>query len=189
MTSRLLLPLATVMLLGCHAGTQQLGAKPVPAAADGSPCQGQDPTRVVRSFYDAYIASDGSGLPSTNEMSVYAPMFSQGLVDAIERARVEQQDFIRQHPDEKPPYIEGSLFGSLFEGITALESVAMKPDGAQATLAVALVYDDKQNAPVRWKDDVLLRCERGQWRIDDVEYHGGWDFAPRGRLREELESP
>jgi hypothetical protein len=189
MTSKLLLPLVTVMVLGCHGGAKQLASKPTPAAADESPCQGQDPTRVVRAFYDAYIASDGSGLPSGEAMSAYAPMFSQGLIDAIERARVEQQDFIRQHPDEKPPYIEANLFGSLFEGITALEGVAMKSGSAQTTLSVALAYDDKQNAPARWKDDVLLRCERGQWRIDDVEYHGGWDFAPRGRLRKGLETP
>ena len=48
--------------------------------------------------------------------------------------------------------------------------------------------DDGRSEPVRWKDDVLMLCEAGKWRIDDVAYGGDWDFSMKGRLREGLEA-
>lgn len=193
--ARWLLPFVVgVMVAGCNKESQQSVATTPRAVAtatgSASPeakCTGQDPRVLVRAFYEDDVGDDG-GLPSQEAMSKLKPIFSQRLTAAIEHARFVQHEFIRIHPGDKPPYIEGSLFGSLFEGFTAVEGVTTKVGSAPATISVALVYDDGNNAPVRWSDDVLLLCEQGKWRIDDVEYGGDWDFSTKGRLREGLEA-
>lgn len=189
MKGRLFAAMTAMVLGGCSG---EFGHAAAEAASIGSAeCEGHKPDDVVRSFYTAYAGwrkrDQAGGLPSVEAMAQYKPLFSQQLTDAIERARRRQNQFIRQHPDDKPPHIEGNLFGSLSEGFTGVESATLKAGGDPTTVTVGFVYDDGTDTAARWSDDVLLLCEQGQWRMDDVIYRGNWDFAPQGRLRERLE--
>jgi hypothetical protein len=190
-----LLPAGIVLLMtACGSGSRHssqqaaTGSASHPLPVADAECEHQDPAAVVETFYAAYLQHHSRGLPTTEEMKTYAPMFSRELVGAIERARGRQKQFIAAHPREKPPFIEGSLFGSLFEGITAVESVDAKPGVIPTTVSMRFLYDDSSNQAVRWSDEAILRCELGQWRIDDVQYGGGWEFSPKGRLRAALEA-
>ena len=53
-------------------------------------------------------------------------------------------------------------------------------------VAVEMTYAGQGDA--RWRDHALMRCENAQWRVDDVEFGGDWDFASDGRLRDALDA-
>ena len=151
-------------------------------------CRNNDAAQAARDLYARIMADAASGLPSSESMLTLAPLMSASMRAAIEKARVRQQAFIAAHPDEKPDFIEGSLFTSLFEGPSALESAAAVANDDSAVVEVGFVHAQAGAETFRWKDQALLRCEEGRWRLDDVRYGGDWDFAPKGQLKQALES-
>lgn len=157
------------------------------AAGDRSAdCRDSDPVEKAEDFYQKIISARVRGLPSPEAMSDFAPLLSQAMQQAIEQARTRQQARIAAHPDEKPEFIEGDLFTSLFEGPTGVESARVKKAGDLVAVEVSFVHGTRDNQPSRWKDVALLRCEQGDWRVDDVHFGGSWDFAPKGSLRSAL---
>ena len=87
-----------------------------PAAADNAPLR-------LRQFLDAHGRQDG--LPTGDAATAIAPHLSAGLKAAIDAARAEQAAFMQEHPDEKPPFIEGKLFTSLaWEPLTSRSSAS-----------------------------------------------------------------
>jgi hypothetical protein len=72
-----------------------------------------DAVRVAETFYTAYVKLAPRGLPSESAMKTFAPIFTEELNEAIEQARRAQAAFIKKYPSDKPPWIEGNLFGSL----------------------------------------------------------------------------
>jgi hypothetical protein len=151
-------------------------------------CKNSDAAQAARDFYAKVLADAPSGLPSSASMLKLAPLMSASMRAAVEKARIRQQASIAAHPDEKPDFIEGSLFTSLFEGPTALESATAVANGDSAVVEVGFVYAQAGAETLRWKDQALLRCEEQRWRLDDVRYGGDWDFAPKGQLKQALES-
>lgn len=176
-------------------GCQRHAEKSAPVAAqDSAPqavdnaCKSGDAAQAARDFYARIMADSSSGLPSTESMAKLAPLMTSSMRAAVEKARVRQQAFIVAHPDEKPDFIEGSLFTSLFEGPSALESASAVANGDGAVVEVGFVHSETGSETFRWKDQALLRCEQGRWRLDDVRYGGDWDFASKGQLKQALES-
>lgn len=151
-------------------------------------CKDGDAAQAARDFYARIMADAASGLPSKQSMTKLAPLMTASMRAAIEKARVRQQAFIVAHPDEKPDFIEGSLFTSLFEGPSALESASAVAKDGSAVVEVGFVHAESGAEAFRWKDQALLRCEEGRWRLDDVRYGGDWDFASKGQLKQALES-
>lgn len=187
----LIAALIALASIGC--GMHEEKAPPVAAAASAqgateSPCKNSDAAQAARDFYAAIMAYAASGLPSSESMVKLAPLMTSSMRAAVEKARVRQQAFIVAQPDEKPDFIEGSLFTSLFEGPTALESATAAVDGAGAVVDVGFVHAESGAETFRWQDQALLRCEQGRWRLDDVRYGGDWDFASKGQLKQALES-
>jgi hypothetical protein len=151
-------------------------------------CKSGDAAQAARDFYARILADAPSGLPSGQSMARLGPLLTASLRDAVEKARVRQRAFIAAHPDEKPDFIEGSLFTSLFEGPSGLESATATASGDSAVVEVGFVHSESGAPAIRWKDQALLRCEQGRWRLDDVRYGGDWDFASKGQLKQALES-
>ena len=187
----LIVALVVLASVGCERRAGEAGAvapqasAPEAAAVD---CKNNDAAQAARDFYATIMADAPSGLPSSESMLKLAPLMTPSMRAAVEKARVRQHAFIAAHPDEKPDFIEGSLFTSLFEGPSALESATASAGGDSAVVDVGFVHAEAGAETFRWKDQALLRCEQGHWRLDDVRYGGDWDFASKGQLKQALES-
>jgi hypothetical protein len=170
---------ATLVVAGC----QQMPVRgDVESAAA---CAGASPVDAAATFYRQVVALDPRGLPSADAMRTLGPLLTSGMRASIAGARLRQQSDIAASPDDKPSFIEGSLFTSLFEGPTAVLSAAADP-AAPTRVAVELAHAGQGDA--RWRDHALMRCEDAQWRVDDIAFGGDWDFASTGRLRATLDA-
>ena len=146
-----------------------------------------EPAEAARRFYSAITNERISGLPSEAQMKNQRPLMSLELDTLIETARHAQLHFIDAHPDEKPPWIEGNLFGSLFEGQQGFSLGKEVIRGDTARIPVHLEYVESQDT-VRWTDEaVVVRYAEG-WRLSDIHFTAPWDFKPGSGLREVLKS-
>lgn len=127
------------------------------------------------------------GLPSPEQMKRLAPLFTPELAALVERARVLQQEQSRRNPDEKPDWIEGDLFGSLFEGVTGWEIgdvfTASTVDGSAR---VRQTYREKNREAVTWTDTLYFKKRDGRWLLDDIRMGGKWAFRSGDSLRARL---
>ncbi|QQS33143.1 MAG: hypothetical protein IPM50_00755 [Acidobacteriota bacterium] len=103
-----ILTLAAVMLL---------------SAAPAAFAQTKTAAAVTDEFYSRLYHMGVSGMPKKEQMDELSPYLSPGSLKMFERAAREQAEFIRKNPDQRPPWIEGDLFSSLFEGFTAFSTV------------------------------------------------------------------
>jgi hypothetical protein len=154
---------------------------------------GDDPAAArLALFLDAH--GHQSGLPDEATAAAMGDAISAGLASDIAVARVAQAEFMRDHPDEKPPFIEGPIFNSsAYEPYTGYEIIAdpafagqSGADGERRVLRVRFV-DDTATPAADWHDEFVLVHERGAWRIDDVRYGAGFDFSNHGTLRQNLQ--
>ena len=101
----------------------------------------------------------------------------------MDDARREQERFAQSHPDEKPPWVDGCLFASLFEGPDRFEIVGSEPQADGTTrLTVRFGYRD---APA-WQDAVIVARDGERWVIDDFVFSGAGQFNAPGRLSDSL---
>ena len=153
-----------------------LGCKPAaePNASD-----------VVRQFYAATIKAKVTGAPTAEQLATLSPYLSDTLRSLLAAARKRSEAEAAKSPDEKPSFVEGDLFSSLFEGPDAIEVL---PDSARGDRRVASVKmtANAANPPVSWVDRAVLVKQGDRYVIDDIEYGGTWDFANKGSLRATL---
>ena len=145
-----------------------------------------DPSAVARIFYSELRRLGVSGLPGDSAWTKLKPFCSESLGALLDLAVKEQVEFIERHPDEKPPWIEGDLFSSLFEGPRQFSTGVAKVDGETAEVRVECSHTEGGDT-VKWSDFLILVREGGKWLIDDVRYGGEWDFANSGTLKEALD--
>lgn len=144
-------------------------------------------TVVAQRFYDYYFAQHmNNGLPTIEQCRQMGPMLSTALQDAFGRARREQDKFIGAHPDEKPPWADGDLFSSLFEGATSYDITRVDQAPDHADVLVKLTFSNAGGRTLTWSDRLVLVRENAHWVIEDLEYGGNWDFANSGSLRRSL---
>jgi hypothetical protein len=160
-----------------------IGAPPTPESA-----QMRAATTLVTDFYEMRQRLGRTGLPAENEMKAYRAFLCPSLSAAMDAARVRQKLYIDEHPDDKPPLVEGDLFSSLFEGTEAVVPAGTEVEGESARVNLSMRYGEGDTA-VRWKDSVLLAKDEGSWCIADVEYRGDWPFANKGKLSTTLAEP
>ena len=129
-----------------------------------------------------------TGLPDEGEMKAYRAFLCPPLAAAMDAARVRQRAYMAEHPDDKPPLVEGDLFSSLFEGVEIATPAGTEVNGDSASVSMSMRFGEG-DAAVRWKDAVLLGRDEGSWCIADVEYHGDWPFANKGKLSTTLAEP
>jgi hypothetical protein len=143
---------------------------------------------LVSDFYEMRLKLGRTGLPDEAEMKAYRAFLCPPLAASMDAARVRQRAFIDEHPDEKPPLVEGDLFSSLFEGTEGVTPTHTEVNGDSASVELSMRFGEGDQA-TRWKDTVLLAKDQGSWCIADVEYHGNWPFANKGKLSETLAGP
>ena len=160
-----------------------IGAKPTPESADLRAA-----TTLVTDFYQMRLRLGRTGLPDESEMNAYRAFLCPSLSAAMDSARVRQKMYVEQHPDDKPPLVEGDLFSSLFEGVDVVTPVGTEVSGEGARVNLSMRFGEGDSA-ARWKDTVLLAKDQGSWCIADVEYHGNWAFANKGKLSTTLAEP
>lgn len=173
--------LATLSLL--------LGFAALPAIAGDDPAA----ARLAR-FLDAH--GQQSGLPDEAEAVAMRDFLSTRLAADLAVALGAQREFVADHPDEKPPLVEGPLFNSsAYEPWTAyaidagrVDAVHAGPAGADGERRVLRVEftDDTVTPAIRWHDEFALVREDGTWRVDDVAYRGGFASGNHGTLRDAL---
>jgi hypothetical protein len=150
-----------------------------------APCPAAEtPSTIVARFYTLYLKLGPVGLPTRKQEQAIAPFLSHRLRELFKQARSHQAVFMRKHPDEKPPWADGCLFASLFEGPKRfkMSSVARQADGT-SRVTVHFWYDERSAG---WEDAVVVREEDGRFVIDDILLSGAGPFNPPGRLSENL---
>jgi hypothetical protein len=170
-------------------------ADSAPAAAEstvGATLPAAAPERVVADLYGALATLRPSGAPTEAQRAALAPLLSSELVGLLSRADTARATARAAAPTEKPPFTDGDLFSSLFEGPTAHQvgapvSGAAVPGGRLGDLTVPVtlthVADPAAGSkPTTWTDTVLLREENGRFVVADIAFGGDWDFANKGSL-------
>lgn len=152
--------------------------------AENGPVQ-SGPAVVVQSCCSILREHRVSGLPDVEAFKKLAPLISPELAASLKAAQKEQEDFIRENPDEKPPWIEGDLFSSLFEGAQTFQLGQTRISGDLAEVPVTCTYAEGGHSTV-WTDTWILVNTADGWRLDDVSYGGTWDFSNTGSLKAAL---
>jgi hypothetical protein len=135
-------------------------------------------------FYTELRKEPVYGIPSEDQMQRLGSLITPELRTIFERARVLQEEQIRNYPDEKPRWIEGDLFSSSFEGATSWElGEAFHAPSAEATVKVNQTYSESNEDIVSWTDTFVFRQEEGAWLLDDIRMGGEWAFKSGASLR------
>jgi hypothetical protein len=165
-----------------------LAIQPVSAHAAG-------PGATVERFYASYIANRQGGLPEGKELKRLAPFLSQRLHGLIVDALAYREAWTKRHPPEpspdggapvvdKPPFVDGDYFTSLFEGPKRFKVGSAEGDDVGGwKVRVHFWYEAGSEG---WEDVVLVRKENGRYVIDDVLLSGAGPFNPPGRLSDAL---
>ncbi|MCB1211650.1 MAG: hypothetical protein KDK97_20165 [Verrucomicrobiales bacterium] len=127
------------------------------------------------------------GLPTPEQLQRLSSLITPELHSVIERARTLQQEQIRTQPDEKPDWIEGDLFSSLFEGVSTwgLGEVFTAPT-VDATVKVDQTHAESQQDPVSWTDTLVFKRRGKRWLLNDIMMGGNSEFNADTTLRSRL---
>lgn len=154
-----------------------------PAAAQGSPSA----TQAANRFYRTYLKLKILGLPNSEHMKALTPLITEDLNDLFEAARKTQAQFIKDHPDEKPPWADGDLFTSLFEGAQSFRLGRPTANGDRVEVPVHLAYH-QGGSTTRWSDVIVLVRDKNRWLVSDILLKGEWAFKSGDSLRKNLSS-
>ncbi|HEX6098086.1 MAG TPA: peptidoglycan DD-metalloendopeptidase family protein [Thermoanaerobaculia bacterium] len=132
------------------------------------------PQQIVERFYTAYIAAKPAGLPDGEDLERLKPFLSDRLYASIVDALKYRDEMTKRHPDEKPPFVDGDHFTSVFEGPRSFK--VLRTEGEN----VRVRFTDAPD--VTWEDVIVVK----DGRIDDVIYGGAGEFNPSGRLSDRL---
>ena len=135
--------------------------------------------QAAANFYQNYhkLRTSGlTGIPNEAQLAKLSPLITPQLRKVFSAAYIEQQRCIKQFPDDKPPWIEGDIFSSSFEGFTSFDAQNSKTQGQLRQVPIKFVYvEDKYK--VKWSDTLVLRNEAGRWLVDDIFYHANFAFT------------
>ena len=142
-------------------------------------------TDAAMQFYTMREALGGTGAPSAKELAALRPFITDTLARMLAMADSLRSADMKAAPDEKPRFVEGDLFSSVFEAPTSCAATA--GIGAGDTVLVPLnCTDNRAQPPVNWTDTAVVVRNGGRWLLHDIRYGGTWDFANKGSLLESL---
>jgi hypothetical protein len=133
-------------------------------------------------FYTLVLKERPSGIPKAAQWARWRPLFSAEINLGIEKAQEEEAAAAKKNPDEPPLYGDGSLFTSLYEGITHFtvgQPVAAK-DGVRVPVALRYVTGTEES---KWTDTLVIEPHGVSWRITEIEFGGTWAFKAGEGLR------
>lgn len=140
------------------------------------------PASRARAFYELYLKLNVRGLPDAAQEKMLAPFLNPKLQQLVSTAKREQAKYIKQHPDEKPPWIEGDLFSSLFEGAQSFVIGPVRIKGPRAEVDINL-ENREGGSIVQWSDTLILQRDESGWRVWDIVFKGDWQFKTGNSLR------
>ena len=155
------------------------------------PAQAQDAGAVAQGFYTQWLTPPRSnGLPSPTVRARIAPLLSQRLSQLFAQAAAADTRF-RAANRFAPSLLEGDLFSSLLDGPASFRVGACTGTAAAQRCRIQFHRppEPKAAGPVRpadWGDDLLLVNEGGTWKVDDVDYRGGFAYGNTGLLSQTL---
>ena len=155
----------------------------------------QEASEAVAAFYAIYLESKPPGLPEGALLERLAPRLSRRLHGLIVAAHAHREAWIAAHPphpaqgggppiEDKPPFVDGDHFSSVFEGPQAARPLRVESAGERAWNVRVEFWHE--SGPERWADTVVVIEEGGRPVIDDVLFSGAGAFNPGGRLTERL---
>lgn len=160
------------------------------------PAQAADTGAMAKAASDFYAVYSSfhqrlDGIPDAKARAKFAPVISDRLNGLIVRARAAEETFTNAYKDS-PPFVEGDLFTSNYEGATSYKIGACAGDDRSGHCTVALTYDprvvgDTQNKPMHWTDTAYVVNTPSGWKLDDVGFGGNWDFANKGKVSQTLD--
>ena len=145
------------------------------------------PSPVVVAFYSMRIASHSTGAPSPDELRQFAPFFSDTLTSLLRAAGALRDREAKRAPGEKPPYVEGDLYSSMFEGPTSFVQLRDSAAATQHKSVVRFTYVNSGES-YSWTDTVRLGRKGRVEVIEDIAYGGAGEFGNHGTLRTSLEA-
>ncbi len=160
-------------------------------AAGCRPSAPSSPSETAAQFYTLLDGLGVDGVPDSLALDAVQPYLDSTLVRLLVEARHARDDAARRAPGEKPPFVEGDLFGSLFEGNTSFGIRTLVKRG-DTTFAVMAFTNAMQPPTVKWTDTLVIvpranaKPKSPQFVIADLRYGAGWDFGNRGSLLENL---
>jgi hypothetical protein len=142
------------------------------------------PAKAATAFYDLVLREKPRGVPDADMRAKLEPLVSSDLNALLAEAAAAEEAHTRKTNNEEPPFVEGDLFSSLFEGATSYTLGVCVTESDKAYCDVNLAYAEPGEAkPTTWTDKVALaRTVRG-WLVDDIAFGGTWDFGQHGMLR------
>ncbi len=161
------------------------------AAACGSPPANGTPAATVAQLYAALDSAPVFGAPTEEELRRLAPLLAADLTELLRLARALRDAAATLAPGEKPPFADGALFTSLFEGASDFTVVrdslvrdprGVVPDDYADHLVTVRFTHAAPGDTARWEDQVLVTRSGNRWVVADVRYGGRWDFAAQGSL-------
>lgn len=149
-----------------------------------------EPMVAAQTLIDRIEVLDIDGLPDDAQMQALAPLLAPELREAFEAARAWQRGEIermqREGSEDKPPFVEGDLFSSLFEGAQSARAVSAQPDQDRIVVTLDRSYGEGADR-VQWQDRAVLKRVGDAYLLDDIEYGGDWTFqAGTSTLRKTL---
>lgn len=142
---------------------------------------------VVTQFYDWRFKAQFTGVPEEATLKTASRFLSSELTCLLDRARDYRNRFAKKFPTDKPPFIEGDMFTSMFEGANRYVLGSTSVNGVKAAVTLHFYHDrGAQVDKVGWHDTVFLQYKNLQWRITDIQYDGRFDFGNNGSLRKNL---
>ena len=99
------------------AATVALGTLATVAAC--RPSAPSSPSESAAQFYTLLDGLGVRGVPDSLALDAVAPYLDSTLLGLLTDARHTRDDFRRRYPSDKPPFVDGDMFSSLFEGNTS----------------------------------------------------------------------
>lgn len=144
-------------------------------------------TRAAEKFYRTYLKLKINGLPNDHQLTILSPLITSDLKSLLVTARQIQAKYNQEHPDEKPPWADGDLFSSLFEGAQSFRIGRATRRGDTAEVPVQLKYE-QGSSTTRWSDVLVLVRRGNRWLVSDILLKGEWAFKSGDSLRSVLSS-
>jgi hypothetical protein len=155
------------------------------------------PAEVVGAFYATYLAgARPAGVPDERKLKQLEPLLSMRLLGLLHGALAYRERWIAEHPPEvgsegdlvvlKPPFVDGALFSSLFEGPTGFQVGRVTEVKGEYHVDLNLYYEEPPQPTFRWTDAAIVVREDDRFVVDDMELLGDWPFCSHGRVSEIL---
>lgn len=149
-----------------------------------------DPETPVKRYLAFYFDDYGRGLPGKSNLPLLATFVTPELLGQFEAAIRGEECYAKKSNYEGPPYIEGDLFSSLFEGGTSATYRQISGNVDKSIFEIEWINDDKNLSPdaTIWHDRVFLVRTTSGWLIADFAHDGDWDFMKDGSVSEILQA-